>query len=221
MLLVVHDVVQNRIVEPAMLTPYRCSSKCNTGPRPATALQANTAGDTGLVTDLSVQGSAVLASSYMTSVTVLTLQQQSDKLCLKAVSACTDPCSGSDASPDVAAAHGAVKDDSAAFPVQAAVLVDDALVLAGMYPERLLLLRRDKAEEMAVLNARHSRLLTPTSGTCHDTLYIWLRKEASLLGSTVQALLDNTACKVLRRHNCLLSAKHAQHNPATSASVLL
>lgn len=138
--------------------------RCDEPARPA--LQADTAGKTGLVANLSIQGADVLACSYMTSLTVLTIQQRSDQVRLEAVSACTSSCLNDRAAPqpDALAASSAIKPELAACPVQAAVLMDRKLVLASMYPYKLLLLRRDRAEEMAVLDARHTQSPMQSTG---------------------------------------------------------
>ena len=97
----------------------------------------------------------------MTSLTVFTLQYHSGKPHLEAVSACIGYPQDGAQEETVAAAGDAA---AAVWPVQAAMLVNDQLILAGVYPDQLLLLRRDGAEEMAALGCRRRNRLNQQSG---------------------------------------------------------
>lgn len=124
-------------------------------------LQVHTAPGMGLVTGLSVHRSSVLACSHMTSLTVFMLEFHSGKPHLEAVSTCTGYPQDGAQEETVAAAGDAA---AAVWLVQAAILVNDQLILAGVYPDQLFLLRRDGAEEMAALDCRRRDRLNQQPG---------------------------------------------------------
>lgn len=99
----------------------------------------------------------------MASITVFKLHHHAGKACLEALSSNTEEAPGSDQT------HTATAGTEAVFPVQAAVLVNDQLIMAGLYPDKVLLLKRDAAQEMVTLDAREQQFATEQSGTFNVT----------------------------------------------------
>ena len=105
--------------------------------------QAKTPGGSSLVTSLSTLGNTVLACSFMLSLSLFTTRTQQGRAGLEALAA--NIC--------LLDSNGQVHHDGP-IQVQAAGLLNGQCLLAGAYPDGLLLLERDAAQEMASCEAR-------------------------------------------------------------------
>ncbi len=108
-------------------------------------VQAATAGGFSLVTSLSTLGTTVAACSFMSSLSLFTTAGHEGKASLEPLSA----------NISLMTAQG---DSMHAGPiqVQSAGMLNGQFLLAGAYPDGLLLLKRDVAQEEAACQARRS-----------------------------------------------------------------
>ena len=106
-------------------------------------VQAKTAGGSSLVTSLSTLGNTVLACSFMLSLSLFSTKTYQGKAGLEPLAANISLLdSNGDAHHDVP------------IQVQTAGLLNGQFLLAGAYPDGLLLLERDVAQEVASCEAR-------------------------------------------------------------------
>ena len=108
-------------------------------------MQAATAGGSSLVTSLPTLGTTVAACSFMSSLSLFTTAGHEGKASLEPVSA--NIC--------LMTAQGDSLHDRP-IQVQSAGMLNGQFLLAGAYPDGLLLLKRDVAQEEAVCRARRS-----------------------------------------------------------------
>ena len=108
-------------------------------------MQAATAGGSSLVTSLSTLGTTVAACSFMSSLSLFTTAGHEGKAGLEPLSAniCLMTAQGDSLH------NGPIQ-------VQSAGILNGQFLLAGAYPDGLLLLKRDVAQEEATCRARRS-----------------------------------------------------------------
>lgn len=108
-------------------------------------VQAATAGGSSLVTSLSTLGTTVAACSFMSSLSLFTTAGHEGKASLEPLSA----------NVSLKTAQGDSLHNGP-IQVQSAGILNGQFLLAGAYPDGLLLLKRDVAQEEAACQARRS-----------------------------------------------------------------